>query len=208
MSCVISLIVRFWSYVYTLRVTNWIERKRTSLYTLWISHFIGAVGEGTNIHVPLILQGGGQRRIKIGSHTGIGQHTVLGCWEHYGKDEHFKPEIVIGDHCSIGDYCHITAIRKITIGDGLLTGRFVYIGDNSHGVLSLEDADIPPSKRKLQSKGEISIGKNVWIGDKVSIFGGVTIGNNVIIGAGSIVTHDIPSNSMAVGAPAKVVKTV
>ena len=74
--------------------------------------------------------------------------------------------------------------------------------------MSWEEADIPPAKRHLKSKGEIRIGRNVWIGDKVSIFGGVTIGDNVIIGAGSIVTHNIPSNSMAVGAPAKVVKQI
>ena len=198
----------FWSKVYTLRVSNWVIRKRTSLYTQWMSHFIGEVGEGAIFQAPLLLQGGGQRRIKIGAHTEICHHSVLGCWERYGKEEYFEPEIIIGNYCSIGEYCHITAIRKITIGDGLLTGRFVYIGDNSHGELSLKESDIPPSKRRLYSKGEISIGKNVWIGDKVSIFGGVIIGDNVIIGAGSIVTHNIPSNSMAAGVPAKVVKRI
>ena len=86
--------------------------------------------------------------------------------------------------------------HKITIGDGLLTVRFVYIGDNSHGGLSWEEAEIPPEKRKLKSKGEIMIGKNVWIGDKYTILGGVTIGDNVIIGANSVVPHDIPSNSV------------
>ncbi|WP_255402065.1 DapH/DapD/GlmU-related protein [Prevotella sp. tc2-28] len=88
----------------------------------------------------------------------------------------------------------------------MLTGRFVYIGDNAHGGLSLEEAETPPARRHLTSKGEIKIGRNVWIGDKVSIFGGVTIGDNVIIGAGSIVTHDIPSNSMAAGMPARIIK--
>lgn len=208
MSCLISLTVRFWSRIYTLRVSNWITRKRNSLYSQWISQFLGEVGEKTHFEPPLLLQGGGQRRIKIGNHTEVGHHTVFGCWERYGKDDHYEPEIIIGNNCSIGEYCHITAIRKITINDGLLTGRFVYIGDNSHGGLSLEEAETPPSKRKIQSKGEIHIGKNVWIGDKVSIFGGVTIGDNVIIGAGSIVTHDIPSNSMAAGSPAKVIKTI
>ena len=208
MNHIISLLIRIWSRIYTLRVVNWVTRKRTSLYTLWISHFLGYVGEDCLFESPLILQGAGQCRIKIGSYSGIGHHTVLGCWEHYGRDEHYMPEIIIGNHCNIGEYCHISAIRKITIGDGLLTGRFVYIGDNSHGGLSLEEADTPPSKRNLVSKGEIFIGRNVWIGDRVSVLGGVTIGDNVIIGAGSIVTRDIPSNSLAVGAPAKTIKTI
>lgn len=172
---------------------------------------MGSVGEHSVFSRPLLLQGGGQKRIIIGSHTHFGHHCVLGCWKKYGFGEsvrYYEPEIIIGNHCLIGEYCHITAINKITIGDGLLTGRFVYIGDNAHGGLSLEEADIPPAQRHLTSKGEIKIGRNVWIGDKVSIFGGVTIGDNVIIGAGSIVTNDIPSNSIAAGMPAKIIKKI
>ena len=80
------------------------------------------------------------------------------------------------------------------------------IGDNAHGGLSWEESMIPPIRRQLVSKGEIKIGENVWICDKVTILGGVTIGDNVIIGADSIVTHDIPSNSIAAGIPAKIIK--
>ena len=187
---------------------------RDVVYTAWIRNFLGELGEGSAIQYPCLLQGGGHRRVRIGKHTRIASHGILGCWERYCAMEavkgelkqRFEPEIVIGDNCSIGEYTQITAINKITIGDGLLTGRYVYIGDNSHGGLSKEEAGIRPASRKLTSKGEIRIGRNVWIGDKVTILGGVTVGDNVIIGAGSIVTHDIPSNSMAAGMPAKIVK--
>ena len=189
-------------------MSQWLKNKRDVFYTFWIRNFLGEVGENSSFHYPLRLQGGGSQRIRIGERTSIQAYSVLGAWERYGQDEHYEPEIIIGNNCNIGEFCHITAINKITIGDGLLTGRFVYIGDNAHGGLSWEEADTPPAKRHLKSKGEIRIGHNVWIGDKVSIFGGVTIGDNVIIGAGSIVTHDIPSNSMAVGAPAKVMKQI
>ena len=200
--------MRLWSHIYTYRLSLWFKGKRDMIYTLWIRNFLGEVGERCHFQYPLRLQGGGSKRIRIGSRTCIQANSVLGSWERYGKDEHYEPEIIIGNDCNIGEFCHITAINKITIGDGLLTGRFVYIGDNAHGGLSLEESSTPPARRHLKSKGEIKIGSNVWIGDKVSIFGGVTIGDNVIIGAGSIVTHDIPSNSMAAGAPAKVVKTI
>jgi acetyltransferase-like isoleucine patch superfamily enzyme len=179
---------------------------RNKLYTVWLRHFVGQMGEQSFIHYPCSLQGGGQKRISIGHHTCIQSHGILGCWVKYGKEQSFTPEIIIGNHCSIGEYNHITAINKITIGDGLLTGRYVYIGDNAHGGLSWEEAEIPPAQRHLTSKGEIIIGNNVWIGDKVTILGGVTIGDNVIIGTNSVVTHDIPSNCMVVGVPAKVIK--
>ncbi len=202
----IALLSNIWSHIYTYRCSQWLESLRNSFYTLWIRNFIGYVGEGCCFQYPLHLQGGGSKRIRIGARTIIGSDSVLGSWKHYGKDDHFEPEVIIGNDCNIGKYCHITSISRITIGDGILTGRFVYIGDNAHGGLSEEEASTPPARRHLISKGEIKIGRNVWIGDKVSILGGVTIGDNVIIGAGSIVTHDIPSNSMAAGMPAKIIK--
>ena len=118
----------------------------------------------------------------------------------------FSPSIIIGDDCLIGEYNHITACNKITIGDGLLTGRYVYIGDNSHGELSWEFASVPPLQRPLISKGEVIIGKNVWIGDKATVLSGVQIGNNVIVAANSVVTKDVPSNTIVAGVPAIVVK--
>ena len=202
----LSFIMRLWSFIYTYRMSQWLKNKRDVFYTLWIRNFLGEVGENSSFHYPLRLQGGGSRRIRIGKRTSIQAYSILGAWERYGQDEHYEPEIIIGDNCSIGEFCHITAINKITIGDGVLTGRFVYIGDNAHGGLSLEEADTPPARRHLTSKGEIKIGRNVWIGDKVSIFGGVTIGDNVIIGANSVVTHYISSNCMVAGVPAKVIK--
>lgn len=179
---------------------------RDVFYTMWIKNFIGYVGESSLIAYPCLLQGEGQKHVALGNNIRIQSHCVLGCWEKYGKKQFYSPEIIIGNDCNIGEYSHISAINQITIGDGLLTGRFVYIGDNAHGGLSWEEAKIPPVNRNLYSKGPITIGRNVWIGDRVSIFGGVTIGDNVIIGAGSIVTHDLPSNCIAVGAPAKIVK--
>lgn len=173
---------------------------------MWICNFLGIVGDGTLIEKPLILQGSRVDRVKIGKNCWVGHHCVIGCLDHFGERQVFDSEIVIGNNCTIGEYNHITAIRHIIIGNGLLTGRFVYMGDNSHGGLSWEEASTPPNKRDLKSKGNIMIGNNVWIGDKATILGGVTIGDNVIIGAGSVVTNDIPSNCVAVGSPAKIAK--
>lgn len=198
-------IIRFWSRVYCYERSNILREKRDELYSLWISNFVGNVGSNSSIKYPCKLWGGGQRKITIGNNSTIQSHCILGCWLKYAGVE-YTPTLNIGNNCNIGEHTHISAINSITIGDGLLTGRYVYIGDNSHGELSVEEADIPPIRRTLKSKGPILIGNNVWIGDKVTILSGVTIGDNAIIAANSVVTHDVPRNSVVAGAPAKIVK--
>lgn len=103
---------------------------------------------------------------------------------------------------------HITCINEIRIGNGVLLGSNITISDNNHGHNILSEAEIPPNRRKLSSKGKISIGNNVWIADNAVILSGVTVGDNVVIGAGAIVSKDIPDNSVVVGNPATVIKTM
>jgi len=164
------------------------------------------LGKDSKVCCPCCLQGGGQKNISIGNHTLIQSNSILGCWVKYGQKTFPKASITIGDYCSIGEYNQITACNRIEIGNGLLTGRFVIITDNSHGTLSETESRIAPQRRNLESKGEVFIGDNVWLGDKVSVLAGVHIGNNVIVGANSVVTKDIPDNCMAAGNPAIIIK--
>lgn len=203
----LEIVVRLLSCVYTYNVNQRIIGYRDIFYTLWIRNVLGHLGRHSYIAKPCSLQGCGQCNISIGDYTGIQSHSILGCWSQYG-DQRFNPSITIGNHCCIGEYNHITACNKITIGDGLLTGRYVYIGDNSHGALSIEEAAVPPRERKLFSKGEIVIGRNVWIGDKATILAGVSIGDNAIIAANAVVTKDVPSNCMVAGVPARIIKEI
>ena len=202
-ACVMWIVSKIYPYTLSERLCGY----QDILYTMWISNFLGHVGKCSSVAKPCSLQGGGQRNIFIGDYTCIQSHSILGCWEKYGN-QRFSPSLMIGNHCSIGEYNHISTCNKITLGDGLLTGRYVYIGDNAHGGLSWEEAGIPPGQRSLCSKGEIVIGNNVWIGDKVTILGGVTIGDNVVVAANTVVTKDLPCNCIAAGTPAKVVKSL
>ena len=90
---------------------------------------------------------------------------------------------------SIGENCHITAGVKFITHDG--------------GTLILD----PEEGGDFVLVGDINVGNNVYFGLRSMIMPGITIGDNVIIGAGSIVTKDIPSNSIAVGIPARVIST-
>lgn len=110
---------------------------------------------------------------------------------------------------NMGENCHIygkvswgTEPWIITIGNNVhVTAECRFV---THDGATLLFRDKEPS---LELTRPIVIGSDVYIGTRSIIMGGVTIGDKVIIGAGSIVTHDIPSNSVAVGVPAKVIKT-
>lgn len=201
-----SIIFRIFSFLYPYQLYKKFKQVRNVLYTLWIKNSLGNVGKDSIICHPCSLQGGGEKNVFIGDCTVIQGNSILGCWVKYGNQVFPCASITIGNQCSIGEYNQITACNKITIGDGLLTGRYVLISDNSHGGLSKKESMIEPIKRDLKSKGEVVIGNNVWLGDKVTVLAGVHIGNNVIVAANAVVTRDVPDNCVVAGVPARIIK--
>ena len=112
----------------------------------------------------------------------------------------FGKNITVGSHVFINAGCKFQDQGGIVIGDG------TFIGHNT--VLATLDHDVDPDKRHLLHPAPIHIGNKVWIGAGVVITKGVTIGDNSIIAAGAVVTHDIPANVIAAGVPAKVIKEI
>lgn len=88
----------------------------------------------------------------------------------------------------------------VDIGDDCLIGHNV--------VLATLDHDLDPARRADMHPGRIAIGRGVWIGSNVTVLRGVTIGDNSVVGAGSLVTRDVPANTVVVGSPARVVRTL
>lgn len=124
--------------------------------------------------------------------------------EHNG--ETFSPTIKIGNNVSFNPYCHIGAIDEIVIEDNVLFASRVFVTDHFHGTITSDQLDKAPNKRILFSKGPVRIKRNAWIGEGVAIMPGVTIGENAIVGANSVVTKDVPDNTVVGGIPAKVIK--
>lgn len=112
-----------------------------------------------------------------------------------------KKTLYIGIKCEMGDMTHIVAHEKVEIGNNVLIASKCFISDTSHGVYKGENQDrpeTPPNERKLVTK-PVKIGNNVWIGENVVILAGSEIGDGCIIGANSVVSKDIPEESIVVG---------
>lgn len=108
--------------------------------------------------------------------------------------------IEIGKECYLNMGCSFIDDAKITIGNNVAFGPGVTIATVGH--------PIHPDYRRLMYGSPVTIENNCWIGANTTICPGVTIGKNSVVGAGSIVTKDIPENSVAVGNPCKVIRKI
>lgn len=144
------------------------------------------------------------QNVSIGENSSIMSNCIIETCVTNSKN----PELTIGDKVSIGEYSHITCANRIVIGNGVLTGRFVLITDNSHGKITEEESNILPLSRKIHSSGPVFIGDNVWIGDKATILPNVTIGKGSIVAANAVVTKDVSEYSVVAGVPAKIIRTI
>jgi carbonic anhydrase/acetyltransferase-like protein (isoleucine patch superfamily) len=140
--------------------------------------------------------------IHLGASTMVGPLVTLSAGWGPGHPG-LPPEVVrLGDRCLIGRGSSIIGHESIVLGDDVWTGYDVRITDMNHGY---EDLDRPIAQQHMAPQ-PVSIGDGTWLGHHVVVLPGVTIGRHVTVGAGSVVTRDLPDHSVAVGVPAKVVR--
>lgn len=158
-------------------------------------------GEKSIIKKPLV-QLSGIEKISVGKKTTILEGSRLAV---YGNSEKKEIVIKIGDGCYLGYMTSILACDEgtILIGDNVLFASNVIVTNENHGMNP--ESDFPYMDQELTCKS-ISIGDGCWIGEKVCILSGVTIGEKSIVGAGSVVTKSLPEYCIAAGNPAKVIK--
>ncbi len=143
--------------------------------------------------------------MKLGTNSSICSNSEVSCHKISSKKGEL-PEMIIGDSVSIGENNHITCANKLHIGNAVLTGKYVLITDNAHGLSTKKMMSLRPMERPVTSNGPVIIEDNVWIGEKASIMPNVRIGKGAIIAANAVVTMDVPAYSVVAGIPAKVVK--
>jgi acetyltransferase-like isoleucine patch superfamily enzyme len=166
-----------------------------------VARGFGTFGDGSVICFPTQTVVNPQC-IHLGVDTIIAPEVTLSAG--WGPGQQGLPDRVvsIGDRCLIGRGSGIVAHRSIEIGDDVWTGHNVYLTDMNHGY---EDVELPISVQN-QPEAPVSIGDGSWLGHGVVVLPGARIGRHVVIGANSVVTGEIPDFSVAVGAPARVIR--
>ncbi len=139
--------------------------------------------------------------VRIGSGASIDRNLWLHCGGR--PDDYAHGFFEIGDNSYIGCNAVLGAGGGIRIGDHVLIGQSVNMHAENH---SFEDPGVPIYQQGVTYKG-IVVEDDCWIGSKVTILDGVTIGRGSAIGAGSVVTRSIPPYSVAMGAPAQVIRS-
>jgi len=161
----------------------------------------GRFGIGSAIGWPTGA-GFGEEWIWIGEDTMISSYVTLSAGMGPNQEMLTNPVVKIGDRCLIGRGSSIIGHWSIEIGDDVFTGMNVYITDQNHGYENLEE----PIGTQTPHEEAVSIGEGSWIGSGAVILPGSTIGKHVVVGANSVVTGDIPDNSVVVGAPGRVIR--
>jgi len=166
-------------------------------YYLWkcILYFRGgSIGRNVKIFPLVKIVSNKDRIIEIGDNVTIMQGVII--------STSASGKCTIGNNVYIGEYSVLTSNCEITIEDDVLVAPHNNLVDFDH---SYDNRAVKIIEQKVNAQ-KILIKKGVWIGTNCCILKGVTIGEGAIIGAGSVVTGDIPPYCIAVGNPAKVIK--
>lgn len=156
------------------------------------------IGDGVIIddNVLLDAKGGDNRGITIGRDSFIGRNSILHC-----KDG----DIELGERADIGANSQIFSGSRVVIGRDVLIGAYAYLVGGGNYDIGRTDVPINRSLPEGSARG-IRVGDDVWIGTHAVILDGVSLGGGSVVGAGAVVTKDVPGWSVAAGVPARVVK--
>jgi acetyltransferase-like isoleucine patch superfamily enzyme len=140
------------------------------------------------------------RWVEVGAGVVIHEHGWLEVRQLADRSE---PSLVFEDDSRLNRFVKIVCFDSVRVGEGALLSDRVYVSDVEY---EPGHADTPPAMRPLTEPRPVVIGAGVLVGIGAIVKPGVTIGDHAYIGAGSIVTKDVPSRALAVGAPARIVK--
>ena len=143
-------------------------------------------------HCLIDAKGEANAGIDIARGVFIGRNTILSCK---------NGDIVIGERANIGFNCEVFSAARVELGADALLAAYCYVIGGDH---DWKDAGRPVLEQGRRAAG-VRIGRGAWLGAGVKVLDGTSVGDDAIVGAGAVVTGDIPARAIAVGLPARVV---
>lgn len=161
------------------------------------------IGHETDFNVPFRSWGSGLLQIGSGNQFGCLGSPLIGSGEILIQPRTVEAEIIIGDHNAFNNGVSVVANQRIRIGNQCQIGDLVAIYDSDFH-------EISPASRNHSAglTAPVCIGNNVWLGSRVMVLKGVSIGDNSVVGAMSLVTRSLPANVIAAGVPAKIIRKI
>lgn len=175
------------------------HRARTKAFTTLAAGGFASFGARNALERPLRL--GGEGRIAIGSDVFVGAGSWLQVLDEPGGD-HVALEI--GDGVSIAGGCVLSAASSVRLGRRVLIARNVYISDHIH---AYDDTTTAVLDQGIARVEPVEIGDGAWLGENVIVCPGVRIGRGAVVGGNAVVIDDVPDFALAVGVPARVVRS-
>jgi acetyltransferase-like isoleucine patch superfamily enzyme len=127
----------------------------------------------------------------------VGRNTIVYCK---------NGDILLKEGANISSNCTVFSSNHLTLGAGTMVGAYCYF--LSGGEYDYRDATPFAEQSGMETKGELTIGNNCWLGARVTVLDAASIGDHSVIGAGAVVAEPVPADSLAVGVPARVVKSL
>lgn len=158
-----------------------------------------SIGKGCTLADDVVIDCLSKNGIKIGDNVSIPNHTYIRCT---GVISNLGEGLLIGNGSGLGHYNFINAQGGIHIGENVIVGPFVKFLAENH---VFSDLTLPIKLQGVTRKG-ITIKDNVWIGASSTILDGVTIESGAVVAAGALVNRDVPANTVVAGVPARVIK--
>lgn len=171
-------------------------RGRSKAFSVLAAGAFASFGEHSVLQPPIRLSR--EHRIAIGRRVFVGS----GSWLQVLEDG-TEVALEVGDGTSIAGNCVLSAARSVRLGRQVLLARNVYISDHIHAYSDTARAVLEQGVEQIR---EVVIDDGAWLGQNVVVCPGVRIGRGAVIGANSVVLDNVPDYSLAVGAPAHVVR--
>jgi lipopolysaccharide O-acetyltransferase len=172
-------------------------RARAKTFSTLSAGAFASFGRRSMLELPIRLAG--ERRIAVGDDVYVG----AGSWLQTLEGPGYAGDLVIGDGTAIAGSCVLSAAVSVRVGRRVLFARNVYVSDHIHAYEDRTRAVLDQGFDRLEP---VVIGDGAWLGQNVVVCPGVTIGKGAVVGANAVVTEDVPAYSLAVGAPARIVR--